>query len=283
LNGRRYSSAIKSERNQPRATVKILSGRRRNPRKFPSESNRVALLFHFFPLLTGTVQAQQVGPLISNNYNYVQPGLPGYGIAQGSIFVVAGAPVSMTTSTASEGVPLLTALAGVAIAITVGGVITQAIPYYVSPSQINAILPSDTPLGAATVTVTSAGKSVSGTTVVVPSSFGLATLLPPQGGAVPWAAALAQDDSEGGRLLSQTNAANPGEYLNTISGADEPHEYTCRGNDRRTGRSRYLSGPINLSRPRPNQRGRPCGCIRLQRFRSSCRQEAFLAILRRFQ
>jgi hypothetical protein len=42
----------------------------------------------------------------------------------------------------------------------------------------------------------------------------MATVLASSGQTLlPWSAALAQDDSEGGQLLSQTNAANPGEYL----------------------------------------------------------------------
>jgi uncharacterized protein (TIGR03437 family) len=177
--------------------------------------NRMARVFVpvIFALTQGTVHAQLIGPFISNNYNFVQPGLPGYGIAQGSIFVVAGAPVSMTSSTALQDVPLARTLAGVSVTVTVGNVTTQAIPYYVSPAQITAILPSNTPLGTATVTVTSGGQSVSGMTTVVPSGFGLATQLPPQGVTAPWVGALAQDDSEGGQLLNQTNAANPGEYL----------------------------------------------------------------------
>jgi uncharacterized protein (TIGR03437 family) len=161
-----------------------------------------------------SMNAQSIGPFVGNNYNYVQPGMPGYGIAQGSIFIIAGAPANMTESTASQGVPLQTTLAGVTVAVTVGNVTTQAIPYYVSPSQIAAILPSKTPVGAATITVTSGGTPVSGSTTVVPSAFGMATVSTPSAQTLlPWSAALAQDDSEGGQLLSQTNAANPGEYL----------------------------------------------------------------------
>ena len=159
------------------------------------------------------MNAQLIGPFVSNNYSYVQPGNPNYGIAQGSIFIIAGAPFNMTESTASQSVPLQTTLAGVTVTVKVGNVITQAIPYYVSPSQITAILPSKTPVGAATITVTSGGMSVSGSTTVVPSAFGMATVSTPAGPTGPWATALAQDDSEGGQLLSQANAANPGEYL----------------------------------------------------------------------
>jgi hypothetical protein len=70
-----------------------------------------------------------------------------------------------------------------------------------------------TPAGAATITVTSGGMSVSGSTTVVPSAFGMATVSTPAGPVGPWSTALAQDDSEGGQLLNQANAANPGEYL----------------------------------------------------------------------
>jgi hypothetical protein len=49
---------------------------------------------------------------------------------------------------------------------------------------------------------------------VVPSAFGMASVLTSSGQTLlPWSAALAQDDSEGGQLLNQNNAANPGEYL----------------------------------------------------------------------
>jgi uncharacterized protein (TIGR03437 family) len=155
-------------------------------------------------LFPHSMDAQQIGPVVSNNYSYVEAGMPGYGIAQGSIFTISGAPMPLSESTASQGVPLQTTLAGVTVTVTVGSVTTQAIPYYVSPGQITAILPSKTPVGAATITVNSGRTSVSGPTTVVPSAFGMATVS---------TAALAQDDSEGGQLLSQTNAANPGEYL----------------------------------------------------------------------
>jgi uncharacterized protein (TIGR03437 family) len=159
----------------------------------------------------GSVNAALIGQVVSNNYSNIQPGMPNYGIAQGSIFTMGGTN-DMTESTASQGVPLQTSLAGVTITVTVGGVTTQAIPYFVSPAQITAILPSKTPVGNATVTVTSGGNSVSASTTVVQSAFGLATVSTP-GASGPVVAASAQDDNEGGQLLSQANAANPGEYL----------------------------------------------------------------------
>ena len=209
-----------------------------------------------------SMSAQLIGPFVGNNYNYVQPGMPNYGIAQGSIFIIAGAPMPLSQSTASQSVPLQTTLAGVTVAVKVGNVTTQAVPYYVSPSQITAILPSKTPVGAATITVTSGGMSVSGSTTVVPSAFGMATVSTPAGPAGPWSAALAQDDSEGGQLLSQANAANPGEYLTLWgSGLGPVSGY------RRRERHGHLPWPVDLSGRRSNQRHCSAGSVGLQRVR----------------
>jgi len=94
-------------------------------------------------LLARPANAQLIGQLVYNNYSYIQPGAPNYGIAQGSIFTMLGTN-DMTDTTASQGVPLQTTLAGVTVMVTVKGVATQAIPYYVSPGQVTAILPSKT-------------------------------------------------------------------------------------------------------------------------------------------
>jgi len=171
-----------------------------------------ALLSAALLSVPGSVRAQLIGDVATNNYSNIQPGMPNYGIAEGSIFSLAGTN-DMTESTASQEVPLQTTLAGVTIAIAVGGVTTLAIPYFVSPGQITAILPSKTPVGTGTVTVISGGNSVSSPITVVQSAFGLATVAPAVGLTGPWAAAIAQNDNEGGELLSQANAANPGEYL----------------------------------------------------------------------
>jgi uncharacterized protein (TIGR03437 family) len=139
-----------------------------------------------------------------NNYSYIQAGLPNYGIAQGSIFSVSGTNLSQFT--ASQGVPLQVSFEGVAINVTVGGVTTQAIPYFISPGQITAILPSKTPVGDGTLTVSSGGQTSSALIHVVQSAFGLMTLQYAN-------LAVVQNSSQGGETLSQTNAANPGEYL----------------------------------------------------------------------
>lgn len=157
---------------------------------------------------TSPVWAQLEGHLVVNNYSDIRPGMPNYGIAQGSIFILAGTN-DLTEATASQGIPLQNSLVGVTITVTVGDVTTQAIPYFVSPSQVTAILPSKTPVGSGTITVTSGVHTSTTPIVVVRSAFGLLTLQQ-QGGS---GTAVAQDVNQGGQLVSQMNAANPGETL----------------------------------------------------------------------
>lgn len=168
---------------------------------------RLAPTLLLAPLCTHCMSAQAIPMTLQdlfNAYSFIRSGLPNYGIAQGSIFTIFGS--YMADVTALQGVPLQTAFLGVNINITVNGSTTPAIPYFVSPGQITAILPSKTPVGDGTVTVVSGGQTGSEPIHVVESAFGLLTL--PDANA-----AVVQNDSEGGELLSQTNAANPGEYL----------------------------------------------------------------------
>src|SRR5579872_1850594 len=81
---------------------------------------------------------------VLNNYSYMQQGLPSYGIAQGSIFSIFGTNLAASASSL-QSVPLGTTLNNVSVKVTVGGTTTNAILYYVSPTLIDAILPSATP------------------------------------------------------------------------------------------------------------------------------------------
>jgi len=143
---------------------------------------------------------------LMNNYSNVLPGLPNYGIAEGSIFQVYGTDLSPTT------VPLQSKpqanLSGVSITVTVNGTTTHPLIYSLSPGQIDAILPSDTPVGTGTISVTtSAGTSATIPIQVVQSDFGLLTT---NNGSGPVAGF---DANNNGALLGYGAAANPGEIL----------------------------------------------------------------------
>ena len=115
---------------------------------------------------------------ILNNYSYALPGTTSYGIAQGSIFALFGVRMGPTDRVAQGFDPALErTLAGVSIKATVAGVTTDAIPYYVSAGQIGAILPSNTPVGDGTITVTYNGQTSPPFPIkVVASAFGILTL-----------------------------------------------------------------------------------------------------------
>jgi uncharacterized protein (TIGR03437 family) len=151
--------------------------------------------------------AQPAITVIQNNYGLILPGLPNYGIAQGSLFIVKGSGLA-NSSTTLQSVPLQTTLNGVSISVTVNGTTVKPPLYYVLPTQLAAVLPSATPVGTGQLTVTNNGQTASAQIQVVQSAFGIDTL----NGAGSGPAA-AFDANTGNSLLGFANAANPGEFV----------------------------------------------------------------------
>ena len=113
---------------------------------------------------------------IVNAASYEPVGLPNSFIAQGSIFSIFGSNLGPTSSPPIA-YPLPTSLGGVSIKVVSGGTTINAFPYFVSPGQVNAILPQNTPTGTATLTVTyNNATSAPASFQVVPSSFGIFAL-----------------------------------------------------------------------------------------------------------
>ena len=75
-------------------------------------------------------------------------------IAQGSIFVVFGTGMGPSALVQATSFPLNTTLSGTSISITSGGQTVSAYMVYTLAAQVAAILPSTTPTGSATLTVT---------------------------------------------------------------------------------------------------------------------------------
>jgi uncharacterized protein (TIGR03437 family) len=115
---------------------------------------------------------------ILNNSSAIPPGMPNYGIAPSSIFVVKGSsladpgdPVLQDTQ-ATGGLPLT--LNGASITVVVNNVTTHPALYYTSPAQLAAVLPAATPVGTGTITVTYRGNtSAPGPIQVVASAVGI--------------------------------------------------------------------------------------------------------------
>jgi uncharacterized protein (TIGR03437 family) len=114
---------------------------------------------------------------LSNIYSYIVPGMPNYGIAQGSIFAIFGTNLSQGATNGLLQPPLGKSAASASATITVNGTTTNAILYYAAPGQIVAILPSTTPVGDGTITVSNGLNTSAPFAIhVVESAFGILTL-----------------------------------------------------------------------------------------------------------
>src|SRR5690349_24924198 len=90
---------------------------------------------------------------VVNAASFLPGGLAGGAIAQGSIFSIFGRRLGPAASPALS-FPLQNSLGGVSVRVFQGAASVAAIPVYVSAGQINAIMPSNAPLGTASVQVT---------------------------------------------------------------------------------------------------------------------------------
>ena len=145
---------------------------------------------------------------VVNAASYYTPGLPGGSIAQGSLFTIFGSALGPSQGTSQSSFPLTTTFSGVSMQVTQGSTIVNAIPVYVSQGQINAIMPSNAPLGWSSVWVTYNGKSNPSPVYIVHDSPGVFTFTGT--GIGPAALQNAQSD---GSLVNNgyQNSATPGQ------------------------------------------------------------------------
>lgn len=113
---------------------------------------------------------------VVNAASFVSSALPGGAIARGAIFSMFGQNMGPTQLQVATRFPLETTLGCVSIRVTLGSTSVDAIPLAVIATQINAIMPSNAPLGDATITVTWNGRTSGSQRVkIVESSFGFFT------------------------------------------------------------------------------------------------------------
>jgi uncharacterized protein (TIGR03437 family) len=132
-------------------------------------------------IIFGTAAAGAAAPSITGVYNagsWIPPSLPNSGVAQGAYLTVTGSGLGPASLVVAGSYPLQTTqgLAGTTVQVTVGGVTQTCIMYYTSGTQVSAILPSATPVGNGTLTVSYQGGFGSTPIQVVPASFGMFTL-----------------------------------------------------------------------------------------------------------
>jgi uncharacterized protein (TIGR03437 family) len=144
---------------------------------------------------------------VQNPGSNTLPGLPNYGIAQGSVFVVYGTGgMASSPIQSAQTLPLPTNLNGTSITVTVNGTTVNAYIVYAVATQVAGVLPSNTPVGTGTLTVTYNGASGSTPITVVASNFGILSVN--ETGTGPAVATHAN-----GSVVSSTNVANTGEEI----------------------------------------------------------------------
>src|SRR5260221_8272765 len=115
---------------------------------------RNCLLFILFASLSFAKPTIATDGIVSAA-SYLPSGFPNSGIAQGSIFIVFGSGMGPSAIVYNNPpFPLQKQLSGTSIKATVGGTTVDAPMIYTLAGQVAAILPSITPTGDGTLTLT---------------------------------------------------------------------------------------------------------------------------------
>lgn len=133
---------------------------------------KIPILLFLLLAVAGGAFAQPVATGAVNAASYARAGLPNGGLVQGGMLVVFGTGMGGTVPQQLS-FPLTTELDGVSIEVTVGTSV-DCIMIYALSTQSACILPSNTPLGAGTLTVTANGQTSAPLPIeVVAHSFGI--------------------------------------------------------------------------------------------------------------
>jgi uncharacterized protein (TIGR03437 family) len=114
---------------------------------------------------------------VQNPASNIVTGLPNYGIASGSIFVIYGSQLGPSSILIAQSLPYTTTLGGTSVKVIADGVSYDAPIIYTLSSQVAAVMPSAARPGPATISVTSNGFVGSAfSTTIVANNFGISTL-----------------------------------------------------------------------------------------------------------
>lgn len=140
-------------------------------------------------------------PGVYNSASYVLSNFPNGGIAEGSIFVVFGSGLGPAAIVYNSSLPYQTSLGGTSVTVTVNGTNMQCLMFYTSAGQVAAILPSGTPVGTGTITVTYSGSISNAMPIkVVKNALGLFT----------------RNQQGSGPAVVQDSNSNYNSYINTF-------------------------------------------------------------------
>jgi uncharacterized protein (TIGR03437 family) len=154
------------------------------------------------------INFQALPSLISvNNYSGIVPGLPNYGIAPGSIFLVFGNNLA-NSNTGFLPPPLKSTVNGVTVNVVVNGTTVNPFIYYVTSGQLALVLPGNTPTGDGQISVVNNGTTIGPAPIhVVAAAPGVLTYNGLGTG-------MADMFDANFKYISFTNSVQPGEYVN---------------------------------------------------------------------
>lgn len=138
----------------------------------------------------------------------LNPSLPGYGIAPGSLISIAG---TTSSDPQTNSFPLSANLNGVSVKIVIGGQELDALMVSITGSRILALVPSQTPSGAGKLQVTDANGMKELDITIVDRNFGIFTQKA-SSGSVGAAYAVNVNDA-GGVMNALTSPAMPGQQI----------------------------------------------------------------------
>ncbi|HWC97306.1 MAG TPA: IPT/TIG domain-containing protein [Candidatus Sulfopaludibacter sp.] len=172
-------------------------------------SNSRDLLVSTAPVITQVVNAA--------SYNPAE--LPNGPIAQGAIFVIKGSNLGPSAISIAPAAFQSANLSGTSVSVTVGGVTVAPLMYYTSAGQIAALLPSNTPTGTGTISVTYSGQAGAAVPITVTANnLGIFTVTSDGAGAgivtyADYSLVSTVKAANCGGVYTTCGAANPGDTL----------------------------------------------------------------------
>ncbi|MGI8741055.1 MAG: hypothetical protein ACR2NN_00515 [Bryobacteraceae bacterium] len=117
-------------------------------------TRRVFRLLSFLLVVSGVIPSISAAPTIASVQNAASNIAFNAPLAQGTIFVIKGSGLGPANISFAPAAFQSASLSGTSVAVTVGTTTVNALMYYTSASQVAALLPSNTPTGTGTFTVT---------------------------------------------------------------------------------------------------------------------------------
>jgi len=187
-----------------------------------TESSSTSITFQYVTYNTSGTKIQgatvtlggPAGPVVAavtNNFSFINMAAPNYGIAPGEVITVWGSNLSAPTAVwDSTPANLPFTLNGSSVSVTVGGKTVTPAYEFASAGQLDVVLPSTTPVGTGTITVTYNNVPSNALPItVVPAAYSFDFW----GGALAVATDNEANSNRPNHLITASQSTYPGEVI----------------------------------------------------------------------